>query len=733
MSLDRKTGALLAAACGLALQAPPIDYELDLFGTHASGSLAHLHVGLLLALAMLFRDRIYLRVTFVSLYVGWLSRAWSQDYSASIMILSLPLYLAMYGWTVLCARRMGWPKAERRVERDDVARFALIGLLAYPFGWAVPDYVLYLLFPTWDPIGALNDALQTFFAEHFGISILTLPLVLLVSERPRRRDSLSMADGMVWAMLTLGIGANVLLALALERSGSGFDLVASLLDYRFALVAILTWCALRLDVRAVMPILVAVQLLLVIALAEARPRVADPLDVLGLLKIAFELGVLQLLIVLLLIVNRDREDLLAHLREESQREAITGLRNLNGLRADAAQRRPLPEDIGYLLLANLDSLTGGFGLRAQEALMQGVARRLADALESYHMGTGQFALLARHDAPTEWDEVLKSLERFEFRYAGETLRLTAYLGVAALPGGRADEIDAALDAASTAAQDAALHGETAPMHARAAQRDASSASRDALALGSLALARVRAREIELYFQPIMRLDEGRDQPLRSGEILCRLRANDGTLLLPHMFLREIEARGRSSELDIAVVECLFRWIRECSNVELPRLGVNLTGRSVTSETFRAALLRLLDAAPVAASTLCFEVTETEAIARFDAARRLLEELRARGCLIALDDFGVGTQSLERLRELPFDIVKIDGSFVRGIAARGRDYDLVCASVAVARACRAEIVAEYVESDEIAAVLRELGVCWGQGDYFGAAAPLETMLARRVPA
>ena len=92
-----------------------------------------------------------------------------------------------------------------------------------------------------------------------------------------------------------------------------------------------------------------------------------------------------------------------------------------------------------------------------------------------------------------------------------------------------------------------------------------------------------------------------------------------------------------------------------------------------------------------------------------------------------DDFGIGMQNFERLRELPFDIVKIDGSFVRGVAARTRDYELVRASVAVARACGADTVAEYVESAEIARCLRELGVSWGQGDYFGAAAPIDSML------
>src|SRR5262249_45230299 len=161
--------------------------EVDLFGTHALGSLAHLHVGLLLALALLYADRIYLRTTFVALTLGWLWRAMLRDYPPAIIVWSLLLYAAMYAWTEYCARCMGWPRpaARRQVTRQDVARFALFGLLLYPLGWGLLDYPLYLLVPTWNPVGALNDAVQTFFAKHFGISIMTLPLLLMLSEPTR--------------------------------------------------------------------------------------------------------------------------------------------------------------------------------------------------------------------------------------------------------------------------------------------------------------------------------------------------------------------------------------------------------------------------------------------------------------------------------------------------------------------------------------------------------------------
>ncbi|HTD29880.1 MAG TPA: hypothetical protein VK660_10880, partial [Xanthomonadaceae bacterium] len=393
--ISRVCQALLVGACAFALQQWPIGYQIDLLGSHELGSIVHLHAGLLLALAMLNRDRIYLRAAFACVFLGWFARAWADNYSPATLLLTSPLYVAMYGWTVCCARWMGWPRpaAQRRVARDDVARFAAIGLVLYPFGWAVLDYAITIRIPVWYSPGALNDALQTLFAKHFGVSVLTLPLLYLLGERPIERQRQAGSYWVVSATLLLGLGVNLIASFALHRPGAGnHDWLAAILDYRFAIVAVLTWCALRLSPRAVMPILMSVQLLLLFSLAQSTPRLEGVAGVLELAKVAFELSVLQLLIVLLLIMRRDREDLLEHLREESQHEAITGLRNLNGLFGEAQRMLPHPQEIAYLTLANLDRLAGGFGLRAQEALMQGVAHHLADCVESYHMGTGQFAL-----------------------------------------------------------------------------------------------------------------------------------------------------------------------------------------------------------------------------------------------------------------------------------------------------------------------------------------------------
>jgi EAL domain-containing protein (putative c-di-GMP-specific phosphodiesterase class I) len=148
-------------------------------------------------------------------------------------------------------------------------------------------------------------------------------------------------------------------------------------------------------------------------------------------------------------------------------------------------------------------------------------------------------------------------------------------------------------------------------------------------------------------------------------------------------------------------------------------------------TFQQRLRSLLADSPLPLSSLCFEITETAAISSTAAASRLLDELRAQGCSIAIDDFGVGMQSFERLKELPLDVIKIDGSFIRNVAQRGKDYALVQASVAVAKAFGAKTVAEFVEDEDTVACLRELDVDWIQGYLIGKPRPLSEALAEVV--
>jgi EAL domain-containing protein (putative c-di-GMP-specific phosphodiesterase class I) len=117
------------------------------------------------------------------------------------------------------------------------------------------------------------------------------------------------------------------------------------------------------------------------------------------------------------------------------------------------------------------------------------------------------------------------------------------------------------------------------------------------------------------------------------------------------------------------------------------------------------------------------MTETAAVADIGPARRLMQAINDTGCLFALDDFGTGFSSFDYLRQLPFEYIKIDGSFIRNLASRPDDQVLVKAIVEIARAFSKKIIAEQVEDAQTLALLGEYGVDYAQGYYTGRPAPI----------
>jgi EAL domain-containing protein (putative c-di-GMP-specific phosphodiesterase class I) len=240
-----------------------------------------------------------------------------------------------------------------------------------------------------------------------------------------------------------------------------------------------------------------------------------------------------------------------------------------------------------------------------------------------------------------------------------------------------------------------------------------------------ALQCVHAGRIELHLQPIVRIDGGAALSGFQGEVLCRLRTAQGRLLMPAEFIPDLEESGHVADLDIAVVECLFDWLKAHRDAMpgIARLGINLSGRSLASASFRARFADLLRCSPLNHRALCFELTETAVIASQDSALKLFQELRAHGCRLALDDFGSGVQNFERLKQVPVDSLKIDGQFIRHLDTEPGDLEIVRAAVAVAKAHGLATVAEYVENASQVLQLRALGVQWGQGYHLGRPRPI----------
>ena len=235
----------------------------------------------------------------------------------------------------------------------------------------------------------------------------------------------------------------------------------------------------------------------------------------------------------------------------------------------------------------------------------------------------------------------------------------------------------------------------------------------------------------LHAQRIVPL-QGRSAAIHA-EVLVRLRDHDGQLLPPGVFMPSVERFQLAPQLDRWVLRHTLDWLRDCGPAadKIGLLAVNLSGQSVADRAFHHELDSILAASDIDPAKLCFEITETTAISDLPMAGRFLAGLRARGYRVALDDLGGGFTSLDYLRALPIDLLKIDGKMVQAMTRDPLDRAMLRCIQEIAGALGQQTVAEWVEQPAQRDMLRALGVDYGQGFLFHKPAPLADLL-RSVP-
>jgi PAS domain S-box-containing protein len=231
----------------------------------------------------------------------------------------------------------------------------------------------------------------------------------------------------------------------------------------------------------------------------------------------------------------------------------------------------------------------------------------------------------------------------------------------------------------------------------------------------------------LYEQPIVDLMTGQTV---QHELLLRMRSEDGEIIAPGAFLPAAERYGLISEID--------RWVIRQA-VQIAAEGVptefNLSGRSIGDPDILRELATAVRESGVDPSLLVVEVTETAFVGQTEAGRAFAERVRELGCRLALDDFGTGFSSLQYLKHLPADHLKIDIEFVRDLTSNETDARVVRGIVALAREFNQTTIAEGVEDEETLLMLRDMGVDLAQGYLFGRPAPMASHAhsANPVPA
>jgi len=214
------------------------------------------------------------------------------------------------------------------------------------------------------------------------------------------------------------------------------------------------------------------------------------------------------------------------------------------------------------------------------------------------------------------------------------------------------------------------------------------------------------------------------------EVLIRMRARDGSIVPPNAFLPPAERFGMASRVDRWVINHVLEKLSKApEHVRgLEACHINLSGRSFDQTDFTDFVVARFDHYGVPPEKICFEITETAAVHNLLEVQAFMARLGEMGCRFALDDFGSGLSSFGYLRRLPVTCLKIDGMFVRDIVTNKTDLAMVRAIHDIGRTMNMTTVAEYVESEEAASLLAEIGVDLLQGYWVHRPCLLEEVLA-----
>ncbi|WP_240466979.1 EAL domain-containing protein [Comamonas sp. lk] len=228
----------------------------------------------------------------------------------------------------------------------------------------------------------------------------------------------------------------------------------------------------------------------------------------------------------------------------------------------------------------------------------------------------------------------------------------------------------------------------------------------------------------LYAQTIAPLQNPNERGMHF-EVLLRLKDEQGQIIGPGAFIPAAERYGMMPMLDRWVISHALQSLarRPAGSRPVDTCAINLSGASLDDEELLHFVKKQIVLHGIAPHLLCFEITETSAIANLSNATRLIQALRALGCRFALDDFGVGMSSLTYLKQLPVDYVKIDGGFVRDMLQEPSNHAMVEMINRIGHILGKKTVAEFVESREIAQALQAMGVDYGQGYAIARPTPL----------
>ena len=417
------------------------------------------------------------------------------------------------------------------------------------------------------------------------------------------------------------------------------------------------------------------------------------------------------------------------LEHQANHDALTGC--ANRLHFESQMEQLIASDLDgeenhallYMDLDNFKIINDSAGHTAGDKLLVELSQRLMKVTREQdilaRIGGDEFALLIKDvnkaEATVLANDVFKLFQNMVFSETEHVFQIRASLGLVHFQevNDTLYEILAAADLACYAAKDMGRN----QLFVYSAEDEAiASKSRDLNWLQRLKRA-MDEGFFELHLQPLYDMSA---MQINHFEFLLRLPSDDGIEASPYRIIDAAERYGMMTDLDRWVIMHAFEIIAglDKDNYADSVFGINISGQSAADSSLVEFLKEQFQLYSIDPALICFEITETAAIANFDNAVELAKAMRDLGCQLALDDFGSGLSSFGYLKNLSVDVLKIDGQFIKNIATNSVDRAMVKAICDVAASMELITVAEFVEDEASVSVLAEIGVDYAQGYHIG---------------
>jgi diguanylate cyclase (GGDEF)-like protein/PAS domain S-box-containing protein len=426
-------------------------------------------------------------------------------------------------------------------------------------------------------------------------------------------------------------------------------------------------------------------------------------------------------------------DGLAH---EARHDTLTGLANRREFqkRLEAAfagsRTRNEKHVVCYLDLDQFKVINDSCGHAAGDQLLCNITELLKSLLPSdetlARLGGDEFGLLIQNadldEAARITENMLSAIKAFRFYWEGRTFGIGVSIGVTVITR-KSIDLKTVISIADAACYAAKEKGRNRIQVYNPDDVELDQRQQEMRALSRITSALDENRYV-LYYQPIIPVCAKPDNS-QHCEILVRMINKDGTLVQPAQFIPAAERYNLMPALDRWIIKRVFEVFHK--RYPTPELqgahqwSVNISGTSLSDKGFIEFIREQAAHYQIVPQSICFEITETAAIADIDRVSDFLWGLRLDGFRFALDDFGIGMSSFSYLKSLPVDYVKIDGEFIKNILDEKVSLAMTEAITRVVSVMGIEVVAEYVESVAILDKLREIGVDYAQG--YGVSEPI----------